>query len=124
MDFAYDESGRPFAMTYQRANDAPQTYYYVLNLQGDVVKLVTASGTEAASYAYDAWGNLLSASGSMAYTNPLRYRGYYYDAETRFYYLQSQLLRPVYHSYPTRIVSKYHATTHRLHMFAYCYNNQ
>ena len=37
IDFFYDESGRPFAMTYQRANDAPQTYYYVLNLQGDVV---------------------------------------------------------------------------------------
>ena len=31
-------------MTYQSANDDPQTYYYVLNLQGDVVKLVDVSG--------------------------------------------------------------------------------
>lgn len=125
MDFAYDESGRPFAMTYQRANDAPQTYYYVLNLQGDVVKLVTASGTEAASYAYDAWGNLLSASGSMAYTNPLRYRGYYYDAETRFYYLQSRYYDPVYHRF---INADSYASTNATNatacnMFAYCYNN-
>ena len=89
MDFAYDESGKPFALNYStNGGSSFTTYYYVLNLQGDVVKLVTASGTEAASYAYDAWGNLLSATGGMAYTNPLRYRGYYYDAETRFYYLQ------------------------------------
>ena len=36
-------------MTYQRANDAPQTYYYVLNLQGDVVKLIDENGAEVAS---------------------------------------------------------------------------
>ena len=124
MDFAYDESGRPFAMTYQSANEDPQTYYYVLNLQGDVVKLVTASGTEAASYAYDAWGNLLSATGSMAYTNPLRYRGYYHDAETRFYYLQSRYYDPVYHRF---INADSYASTGQgfvgTNMFAYCNNN-
>ena len=124
MDFAYDESGRPFAMTYQSANEDPQTYYYVLNIQGDVVKLVTASGTEAASYAYDAWGNLLSATGSMAYTNPLRYRGYYYDAETRFYYLQSRYYDPVYHRF---INADVYASTGQgfagTNMFAYCKNN-
>ena len=124
MDFAYDESGRPFAMTYQSANEDPQTYYYVLNLQGDVVKLVTASGTEAASYAYDAWGNLLSATGSMAYTNPLRYRGYYHDAETRFYYLQSRYYDPVYHRF---INADNYASTGQgflgTNMFAYCNNN-
>ena len=124
MDFAYDESGRPFAMTYQSANEDPQTYYYVLNLQGDVVKLVTASGTEAASYAYDAWGNLLSATGSMAYTNPLRYCGYYYDAETRFYYLQSRYYDPVYHRF---INADVYASTGQgfvgTNMFAYCKND-
>ena len=124
MDFAYDESGRPFAMTYQSANEDPQTYYYVLNLQGDVVKLVTASGTEAASYAYDAWGNLLSATGSMAYTNPLRYRGYYHDAETRFYYLQSRYYDPVYHRF---INADALASTGQgfigTNMFVYCNNS-
>ena len=37
-------------------------------------------------YAYDAWGKVLSITGSMADTlgvqNPLRYRGYVYDQET------------------------------------------
>ena len=125
MDFAYDESGRPFAMTYQSANEDPQTYYYVLNLQGDVVKLVTANGTEAASYAYDAWGNLLSATGGMAYTNPLRYRGYYYDAETRFYYLQSRYYDPVYHRFINADVYSSTDTSDAVscNMFAYCGNN-
>ena len=99
IDFFYDESGRPFAMTYQSANDAPQTYYYVLNLQGDVVKLVDASGAEAASYEYDAWGNVLLQSGSMAGVNPLRYRGYYRDSETGFYYLHSRYYDPTNHRF-------------------------
>ena len=124
IDFFYDESGRPFAMTYQRANDAPQTYYYVLNLQGDVVKLVDASGAEAASYEYDAWGNVLLQSGSMASTNPLRYRGYYHDSETGFYYLQSRYYDPTNHRF---INADVYASTGQgfvgTNMFAYCNNN-
>ena len=81
LDFIYDESGKPFAMIDQLSAQ-PKTYYYVLNLQGDVVKLIDQDGAVAAAYAYDAWGNILSSSGSMAETNPLRYRGYYYDSDT------------------------------------------
>ena len=124
IDFFYDESGRPFAMTYQRANDAPQTYYYVLNLQGDVVKLIDQDGAEAASYEYDAWGNILSQSGSMASTNPLRYRGYYHDSETGFYYLQSRYYDPAMHRF---INADSYASTGQgfigTNMFAYCHNS-
>ena len=81
LDFFYDESGKPFAMIDQLSAQ-PKTYYYVLNLQGDVVKLIDQDGAVAAAYAYDAWGNILSSSGSMAETNPLRYRDYYYDSDT------------------------------------------
>ena len=124
IDFFYDESGRPFAMTYQSADDDPQTYYYVLNLQGDVVKLVDASGAEAASYEYDAWGNVLSQSGSMASTNPLRYRGYYHDSETGFYYLQSRYYDPAMHRFIN--VDSYASTGQGFigtNMFAYCHNS-
>ena len=125
MDFVYDESGKPFALNYStNGGSSFTTYYYVLNLQGDVVKLVTASGTEAASYAYDAWGNLLSATGGMAYTNPLRYRGYYHDAETRFYYLQSRYYDPATRRF---INADVYASTGQgfvgTNMFAYCNNN-
>ena len=83
MDFIYDESGRPFALNYSTVGgNRFTTYYYVLNLQGDVVKLIDQGGAVAAAYAYDAWDNILSSSGSMAEKNPLRYRGYYYDSDT------------------------------------------
>ena len=56
------------------------------------------------TYTYDPWGKLLSVtdgdgnavSGThIASVNPLRYRGYYYDTETGFYYLQSRYYDPM-----------------------------
>ena len=98
LDFVYDESGKPFALKYSTNGTSFQTYYYVLNLQGDVVKLIHyIPGFEyesVATYEYDAWGNIVSSSGRLAEINPLRYRGYYYDNETGFYYLQSRYYDP------------------------------
>ena len=98
LDFIYDESGKPFALKYSTNGTSFQTYYYVLNLQGDVVKLIHyIPGFEyesVATYEYDAWGNIVSSSGRLAEINPLRYRGYYYDSETGFYYLQSRYYDP------------------------------
>ena len=74
-------------------------YYYVLNAQGDVIALLNSAGAFVASYNYGAWGNysVHGADGKKAtdptfigHINPLRYRGYYYDRETRLYYLQSR----------------------------------
>jgi RHS repeat-associated protein len=72
-------------------------YYYVLNAQGDVSAILDSSGKLAASYDYDAWGNCTvydSSDAAIGDLNPLRYRGYYYDAETGFYYLQSRYYDP------------------------------
>ena len=125
MDFVYDESGKPFALNYStNGGSSFTTYYYVLNLQGDVVKLIDQDGAVAAAYAYDAWGNILSQSGNMAEKNPLRYRGYYYDSETGFYYLQSRYYDPA-----TRRFINADALTSTgqgfigTNMFAYCNNN-
>ena len=77
LDFVYDNSGKPFALRYStNGGSSYATYYYVLNLQGDVVKLVRIyAGTtiqeyeEMASYTYNAWGEIISSSGSMADIN-------------------------------------------------------
>ena len=69
------------------------TIYYVKNLQGDVMRIVDTSGTVVANYTYDVWGKV-TASSSIGQTNPIRYRGYYYDTETGFYYLQSRYYDP------------------------------
>ena len=125
MDFVYDESGKPFALNYStNGGSSFTTYYYVLNLQGDVVKLIDQDGAVAAAYAYDAWGNILSSSGSMAETNPLRYRGYYYDSETGFYYLQSRYYDPATRRFIN--ADSYGSTGQGFigtNMFAYCRSN-
>ena len=98
LEFVYDDGSQPFAMIYNDGSTST-LYYYVLNAQGDVIALLNANGTLAASYNYGAWGNysVHGADGKkttdatfIGHINPLRYRGYYYDRETRLYYLQSR----------------------------------
>ena len=50
LDFAYDASGNPFSLTYKAGSASAVTYYYITNLQGDVMYLVNSSGTRVASY--------------------------------------------------------------------------
>ena len=52
------------------------------------------AGTIVASYTYDAWGNIISATGNMAAINPIRYRGYYWDSETGYYWLETRYYSP------------------------------
>ena len=59
-----------------------------------MVGLTNSSGDLVIEYVCDPWGKLLSSSGTLADINPLRYRGYYYDSETGFYYLQSRYYDP------------------------------
>ena len=89
MDFIYDNTGKPYAVKYDN-----QIFYYVLNLQGDVIAIITHWGAAYGTYTYDAWGNVISQSGSIASINPIRYRGYYYDSETGLYYLGSRYYDP------------------------------
>lgn len=78
-------------------------YYYLTNLNGDVVGIIDAQGNLLAQYVYDPWGKLLQINTTepdnadqlaVATANPLRYRGYYYDSETGMYYLQSRYYDP------------------------------
>ena len=124
LDFIYDESGKPFALKYSTDGATFDTYYYVLNLQGDVVKLIQANGHVVAQYTYDAWGNV-SSSGRLAEINPLRYRGYYYDNETGFYYLQSRYYDPANRRFMNAdiYVSTGSSDAVSCNMFAYCNNS-
>ena len=97
--FSYDSSGSVVAVDYSTDNGTTfNTYYYLRNAQNDIVKLIDKTGATVVLYTYDSWGKLLSTSGSLASTlgknNPFRYRGYVYDEETGFYYLQSRYYNP------------------------------
>ena len=133
LEFVYDDGNQPFAMIYKHGQTT-ELYYYVLNAQGDVIALLNSAGSLVASYNYGAWGNysVHGADGKkptdptfIGHINPLRYRGYYYDRETRLYYLQSR-----YYDFANCrfINADTFATTDAngflsANMFAYCENN-
>ena len=91
-----DENDEPFGITLNE-----QAFYYVKNLQGDVVRVVDGDGVTVLDYFYDAWGNITFEFGADANLglllylyNPITYRGYYFDAESGMYYLESRYYNP------------------------------
>ena len=121
--FTYDAGGSPICMSVNSIK-----YYYVTNLQGDIIALLNYDGKVLVEYTYDAWGNVLSMTGPNAYNvgqwNPLCYRGYVYDQETKLYYLQSRYYNPEIGRFINGDV--FAATGQGLlgnNMFAYCGNN-
>ena len=117
--FFYDSTGKPYAMQVDG-----NTYYYITSLQGDVMGLVDASGNPVASYTYDPYGKVLTATGTLAEKNPLRYRGYYYDKESGLYYLLSRYYDPAVRRFVN--ADSYSSTGQGVlgqNMFAYCLNN-
>ena len=123
LDFTYDNVGMPYSLIYNNGTTTT-TYYYITNLQGDVMYLVDASGNEVAAYDYDPYGKVITSTGELAGINSLRYRGYYYDSETGFYYLQSRYYDPEICRF---INADSYASTGQSYlgynMFAYCANN-
>jgi len=137
--FIYDEMGAPIALKYRTGTYAAGTfdyYFFEKNYQGDVIAIYNDSGVKIGSYNYDGWGDftITRTSGTsileynILYTyNPFRYRGYYYDVETGWYYLQSRYYSPSWGRFinadsidiisatPTGLTDK--------NLFAYCDNN-
>ncbi len=105
-----------------------EPYYFVKNLQGDVIAIVDKYAETVAKYSYDAWGvpAILqdTTDCQIATINPFRYRGYYYDAETQLYYLQSRYYNPEIGRFinADALVSTGQGIL-GYNMFAYCGNN-
>ena len=121
--FAYDGAGKPMAVTWNGT-----TYLYLTNIQGDVIAILDTEGNIVVQYTYDAWGNILTTTGTLAESlgviNPLTYRGYVYDQETGLYYLQSRYYNPTIGRFinADALVSTGQGLLGN-NMFAYCGNN-
>ena len=91
-------------------------------------------------YTYDVWGNTVSitnaqgneviehalTSGNIAFTQPFRYRGYCFDRETGFYYLQSRYYDPVTHWFLNADDVDNIGANNKItafNLFSYCENN-
>lgn len=99
-------------------------YYYITNLQGDVMQIVDSNGTTVATYEYDPYGFNAGITGTFGYSNPIRYRGYVYDHETTLYYINSRYYDPSVGRFVSAdaLISTGQGLLGN-NMFAYCRNN-
>ena len=127
MLFHYDDNGIAYGYTTVNSSNVSTDYYYVHNLQGDVIGILDNAGNEVVSYTYDEWGKLLSMTGddSIGRNNPLRYRGYYFDEETGFYYCMSRYYDPEIGRWINADgqISGVGGDVKGYNLFAYCFNN-
>jgi len=97
-------------------------YHYLYNGHADVTALITRDGIIAATYYYDAFGNILESTENA--DNSIRYAGYQYDEETGLYYVNARMYDPItarflqedtYKGDPKDPLS--------LNLYTYCHNN-
>jgi len=79
-------------------------YYYIKNMQEDIIGITDSNNNIVCSYEYDSWGNIINIKDNdgniitetshIGAVNPFRYRSYYYDNETKLYYLNSRYYNP------------------------------
>ena len=95
----------------------------------DIIKIVDENLNEVAKYEYDAYGNIVNLNevnqNHIAKLNPYRYRSYYYDVETNFYYLNARYYNPETGRFITADDIEYLDTENMngLNLYCYCLNN-
>ena len=104
-------------------------YYFLRNLQGDVIAIYDTNGAKAVEYTYDAYGNCTikntTSNYDLAYANPIRYRGYYYDETTKLYYLKARYYSPELRRFISPDDTAYldPENVNGLNLYCYCYND-
>ena len=136
--YFYDETGTPIGMAYRNADTVDENathanqfdlYLFTKNLQGDIVGIYDENATLVASYVYDAWGNHTVTnytSENIGNINPFRYRGYYFDSETGFYYLNTRYYNPQLKRFINADSLNYlgaNGDMQSFNLYAYCSNN-
>ena len=122
--FLYDHTG-VFAVKYNNL-----TYFYRKNAQNDIIALLDSNGSVVVKYKYDAWGKchtivVDSTANTIAELNPFRYRSYYLDTETGFYFLKTRYYDPEIGRFMTIDDISYldPDSINGLNLYAYCCSN-
>lgn len=90
--YLYDEKSEPVGFEYDGT-----LYIYIKNGTSDITGIADEDGNLLCSYVYEGYGKcdiIEYDESSIGEINPLRYRGYYYDEESGFYYLNSRYYDP------------------------------
>ena len=127
-----------------KKDEDTQEYVCRTNIFGDVIAIYNTDGDLQCKYNYDAWGNhrignarneLIcdSATGviatgyenHIAILNPIRYRGYYYDTETGWFWLSSRYYSPELCRFisPDSVDYLDPSSINGLNLYSYCMND-
>ena len=103
-------------------------YLFRKNVFGDVTHIYDMNGVLLAHYVYDAWGDhtvVNETEDKIGDINPIRYRSYYYDTETKLYYLRARYYDPETGRFISQDNISYLDPEHfmGLNLYAYCNDN-
>ena len=101
-------------------------YYFERNIQGDVVGVYDSTGTKVVTFKYDAFGRCtVSGNATIAQWCKIRYRGYYFDAETGLYWVQTRYYNPDWCRWisPDNVLLLDVEFAHGLNLYLYCGND-
>ena len=109
-------------------------FYFLKNLQGDIIAIVDKDAQTVARYSYDAWGAVTNAvtytdltnGVEIATINPFCYRGYYYDEEIGLYYVSSRYYDPEIGRWLNSDDAQFVSFSESLlssNLFCYCHNS-
>lgn len=135
IDYLYDESYNVIGFAVSGNGNGAGTYLYEKDMQDNVIGIYKVTDTSAdcvADYTYDAYGELVKIKNytdqKIGDLNPYRYRSYYQDDETDFYYLQSRYYDACMGRFLNMDNILYlgadaNVYNNSYNMFAYCENN-
>ena len=98
-------------------------------MQSNIIGIINENGTFVVKYLCSAYGKMCNITGLEASTigiiNPFRYKGYYYDEETKLYYLTSRYYDPEVGRFitPDSINCLDPKSITVLNLYAYCVND-
>ena len=122
VEYLYDANNNAIGFIYNS-----NTYYYIRNLQGEIIYIVNQEGYVLGEYKYDAYGNILNLNElqDVALINSIRYKGYYYDVETQLFYCNSRYYSPELCRWisPDSIEYLDPQSINGLNLYCYCGNN-
>ena len=129
--FTRDTAGRLMHMIDYTAA-TPKTYFYILDVHGNVVALADETGNKVVNYEYDAWGNLANTPEAVTTgngellrnANPFRYSSYQFDPESGLYYLKARYYTVALGRFLTRdTLYELKNGPIRINQYVYCENN-
>ncbi len=89
--------------------------------------VIDSNGNVVVQYEYDAWGNhtVSGSNSALGNINPFRYRSYYFDTETKLYFLQTRYYDPEIGRFINidGIENIDPENINGLNLYAYCNNN-